>query len=256
MRHARRPVLALLGAAAWWLLSCRDIPAPDDGVAAVSPIQLPLPGVVAGDTMRDSLGVVAPIQFIAYGTNGQPLSPQPAISFIVLDTGAHVAGALLIGDSIGARVRIVGAVGSLQTSPDTVKVTTSPDTLVQNDSIVHHKSYSVVTGDSVALSADLAVVVQHRGTTNTGVEAVIVQYTLDRVPTGNGSGPTVVLVNGSRISTRDTTDASGRAARVARLRLVAMSSFTSDTVLVSATASYRGRVLGTVPFAIIYTRQP
>jgi hypothetical protein len=254
MRHARRPVLTVLAAAAWWLLSCRDIPSPDDGVASVSEIQLPLPGVVAGDTMRDSLGVVAPIQVIAYGSNGQPLSPQPAVSFIVLDTGAHLAGALLIGDSIGRRVRIVGDVGSLQTRPDTVKVTASPDTLVHADSIVHRKTYPV-SGDSVVLSGDLAVLVQHFGADTTGVEAVIVRYTIESFPPDNGTGPTVVLANGSRISSRDTTDANGRASRVARLRLFAKSTFTTDTVLVSATASYRGRVLGTVPFAIIFTRQ-
>lgn len=255
MPSARRGVLAVLGAAAWWLLSCRDIPSPDDGVASISAIQLPLPGVVAGDTMRDSLGVVAPIRVVAYGANGEPLSPQPAVSFIVLDTGAHVAGALLIGDSIGTSVRIVGSAGPLQTRPDTVKVTASPDTLVQNDSIVHRKTYSVISGDSVALSGDLTVLVQHLGTDTTGVAAVIVTYTIDRAPPGNGTGPTLVLVSGSRISSRDTTDASGRAARVARLRLLAMSSFTTDTVLVSATAAYRGRVLGTIPFAIIYTKQ-
>jgi hypothetical protein len=205
--------------------------------------------------MRDSLGVVAPIQVIAYGSDGQPLSPQPAVTFIVLDTGAHVAGALLIGDSVGRSVRIVGSVGSLQTRPDTVKVTLSPDTLVHADSLVHHKSYSVISGDSVSVSADLSVLVQHLGATTSGVEAVVVKYTVDRFPVSNGSGPTVVLVNGSRISDRDTTDATGKAARAARLRLLAMTGFTTDTVIVNATASYRGQVLGTIPFAVIYTKQ-
>ena len=254
MRQSRRPVLAALGAAAWWLLSCSDIPAPQGGIAALSPLQFPLPGVVLGDTMRDSLGLVAPLRVIAYGVDGEPLSPQPTASFVVIDTGAHFAGALLIGDSLGP-VRIVGTVGVLQTRPASVKITLSPDTLVPADSIVHHKTYSIISGDSVAQSADLAVLVQHLGTPNTGVEAVIVHYTIDQQPQGNGNGPTVVLVSGNAISTRDTTETSGRAARVARLRLLAMNATsTSDTVLVSATASYRGQVLGVVPFAVIYTR--
>ena len=252
MPRARRTVLAMLGGAAWWLLSCREIPAPEGGILAVSPIQLPLPGVVVGDTMRDSLGLVAPIRVIAYGPDGEPISPEPVASFVVLDTGAHFSGALFIGDSVGKTVRIVGTVGPLQTRPASVKITAIPDTLVQADSLVHNKTYTI-TGDSVVNSAELAVVVRPAG--STGVEAVIVYYSIDGAPASNGQGPTVVLTSGNVLSSRDTTDGSGRASRTARLRLAALSSLTVDTVHVSATASYRGQVLGTVPFAIIYTKQ-
>jgi hypothetical protein len=256
MADVRRIAGAVLGVTAWWLVSCREIPAPEGGVLSLSPLMLPSPGLVVSDTMRDSTGMVAPLRVTAYALDGEPLSPQPTATFIVLEpTWAHMAGPLLVGDSVGKIVRVVGTVGSLQSQIASVKVTASPDTLVAADSILHRKSYSLNAGDTVSISPELGVLVQNLATTATGVEAVIVRYTIDRAPTGNGQGPTVVLASGTVPSSRDTTDASGRAARTARLRIAALTTFTIDTVLVSATSSYRGITLGTVVFTIIYTNQ-
>jgi hypothetical protein len=84
----RRVVLATIGAAAWWLLSCREIPAPDEGVFSISPLILPSPGLVAGDTMRDSLGLVAPLRVIAFDIDGNEV-PGLEATFVAIDTGAH-----------------------------------------------------------------------------------------------------------------------------------------------------------------------
>ena len=251
---ARRIAVTVAGAAAWWLISCREVPAPENGVFSLSPVRLPLPGLVAGDTMRDSLGAVAPLEIIAYGADGEPLSPQPATTFIVLDTIAHTAGVLLIGEEPGT-ARVLGAVGTLQTQPIPVKITLSPDVLVAADSVLHHKSYSILSGDTVIVSPDLNVLVQHVGTPNAGVEAVIVRYTIDQAPPSNGQGPTVVLYSENAPSMRDTTDGSGRAARRARLRLAALTPVAEDTVRISATSSYRGQSIGVVQFTIVYTKQ-
>jgi hypothetical protein len=251
---ARRIVLAL-GALAAWMVSCRDIPAPEGGVAAVGPLRFPSPGVVAGDTMRDSTGVAAPLTLVAYGTDGEPLTAPPAATFIVIDTTAHMGGSgnlFLVGDHIGT-VRVVGEVGALQTRQAQAKVTLRPDTLTASDSLLHHVTYSLSSGDSVVSSPPLKVDVKQVGATSTGVEAVIVRYSIDRAPLG--TPPTLLLMNGSVVSERDTTETSGGASRVARLRLKALSTFAADTAFVTATSSYRGRVLGTVTFTIIYTKQ-
>jgi hypothetical protein len=98
--------------------------------------------------------------------------------------------------------------------------------------------------------------VLHKGTTTSGVEAVIVRYSIDRAPPGDSTkGPTLLLMNGTTQSSRDTTDASGKAARTARLRITAITALTSDTAVVRATSSYRGRTLGTVTFVLIFNRQ-
>lgn len=249
-----RRIVVPLAVVGIWMVSCRDIPAPADGVHSIGPIRLPSPGLVAGDTMRDSTGVVAPVDVVVYGIDGEPMVPQPAKTFVLLDTLGTLDGATLIGTSTG-KLRIVGSVGDIQTRPDTIPVTLSPDTLVlaANDSLLHRVTYNIATTDSVVNSPNLNVDVRHLGATPTGVEAVVVKYTITRAPIG--TAPTLLLMNNNAISDRDTTNDQGRAARVARLRLAALNTFLADTAFVAATASYRGRVLGTVTFTIIYTKQ-
>lgn len=255
MRDLRRAVGAVLGAAAWWLVSCREVPTPPEGIMALSEVFVPSPGVVVGDTLRDSTGMVAPLRVIAFNLNGDPVTPQPTPTFVVIDTGAHIVdGAFLVGDSLGSTIQVVGSVAGIQTNPAEVLVTLAPDTLVAAGPVAIARTYSLLSGDTVVNSPPLNVIVQNlEATTPVGVAAVIVYYNIDRAPAGNGSGPTVVLVNNNRLSNRDTTD-SGQAALVARLRLNALSVFAQDTVVVSATSSYRGLTIGTVQFTIVYTK--
>ena len=236
----------------WYLVSCTEVPAPEGGVVSISNIRRPSPGLVVGDTMRDSTGVAMPLQVIAYGIDDAPLSPQPTATFAALDTKAHLSGALLVGDTVGT-VRVIGIVGSVQTRVDTIPVILRPDTLVFSDSTLHRIRHTVAT-DTVVNSGDLGVFVQHLLPTVSGVQAVVVKYAITKAPIG-ASSPTAVLLNSSRLSDRDTTDAAGKAAMVARLRLGALTTHTTDTVLVNATASYRGRTLGVVTFTVVFTKQ-
>lgn len=231
---------------------CREVPAPEAGVHAISRLILPSPGLVGGDTLRDSVGVAAPLEVIAYGLDNKPLDPQPERSFVVLDTGARlVGGRFLVGEDAGTTVRVVGMVGSLQTQPATVKVTLEPDTLVAADTTEHDVSY-VFPGDTMAQTT-LNVNVRNRAA-DAGVEAVIVRFSVDQAPASIDESPSVVLLNGSAVSLRDTTESNGRASRVARLRLLALEERGTDTVLVSATASYRGAPVGTIQFILVFQR--
>jgi hypothetical protein len=102
-------------------------------------------------------------------------------------------------------------------------------------------------------------VVQHDdGTTLSGVDAVVVTYTLTRSPAAGptGSGPTVVFAGGTTAPVRDTTTGGGRAARAIRLRKHAVPQIANgDSAMVAATASYRGQSLGTVTFTIVFQTQ-
>lgn len=236
----------ILGAAAWWLVSCREVPAPEGGIFSISGLLLPSPGLVAGDTMRDSTGLVTPLRVVAFDVAGDTVK-SAVTTFIVLDTGAHLSGALLVGDSVGRTVRVVGSVGALQTQPASVKVTLSPDTLVAPDSVRFERA-----AGSATFNADLTTLVQHRsGTSTTPVEAVIVLYSIVIQPASTG-GPAVVLMSGTTPSSRDTTDASGRAARTLQLRAANFVVSALDSAVVDATASYRGLALGTARFTVVY----
>lgn len=252
----RASVLAAVSLAAGvGAAACRDVPAPEAGVLSLSAVFLPSPGVVAGDTMRDSLGQVAPLRMVAFDVDGAAIDPPPATTFAALDEGAHLAGALLIGDAAGKSVRLVGLAAGLQSQTATAIVTLRPDTIVPADSTHHVRLFSLLAADTLVTSADLSVIVQNRaGASVSGVDAVIVRYSFDRtVPATSASG--VALVSGTLVSSRDTTSNGGRAARAVRLNTRAAGIVPPDSAIVRATASYRGRTIGVVIFTIVFTNQ-
>jgi len=240
-------------AVAVWLASCSELGSPS-GVFAISPLLLPSPGMVVGDTMRDSTGAAAPLRVIGFSASGDTIVGTMA-AFVTLDTFAHLSGsATLVADHIGS-ARVLGGIGSLQTLPENVKVTLSPDTMYAADSTHHLKTYSIIGGDTLVTSADLTTHVSHKnGTTLSDVDAVVVRYSIVSAPTAKGSVPTVTLVNGSLVSTRDTTSG-GRAGRAARLRVSRLMSVAVDSARILATASYRGVTIGTVTFTVVFKNQ-
>lgn len=252
MSSSLRPLLVCLAVAA-----CREIPSPDGNVLSISALEIPSPGLVVDDSLRDENGNPVALSVTAYDAAGNALDPQPPVSFVVIDDGAHMEGPYLVGDEAGETVRVVGTVGSLQTQPVSVKVTLAPQTISAADSVLHRVRYTGPSStDTVATSAQLSVLVQNTASTApVGVETRLVDFAITRAPAETGLGPTAVLLNGTRLSTRDTTDTGGRASRQVRLRLNALTSFTTDTVEVTATTSYRGASLGTVVFTIIFTKQ-
>lgn len=257
MSRARGIVGVFVAISACWVASCNEIPAPEAGILSISPLLLPSPGLVLGDTMRDSVGAAAPLQVIAYSVDGSEAVPQPVPAFVLLDTGARLANnAYLVGEDANTTVRVVGTVASLQTQPVSVKVTLSPDTLLAADSVEHARTYAL-TGDTVVNSAELTTKVWHRDATSpSGVEAVIVRYAIVKAPAPRSGavGPTVVLIPANSVASRDTTSNVGVASRAVRLRLAAIVPGT-DTALVDATASYRGQTIGTVQFTVVFKVQ-
>jgi len=253
VKYAVQSPPRLVAAAALTLLvSCLDLGAPE-GVLSITPLLLPSPGMVVGDTMRDSAGAAAPLRVYAFNANGDTIAATT--TFITLDTTAHLAGGtLLVADFVG-NARVVGTVGSLQTLPETVKVTLEPDTLQATDSTRHERTFSVLGGDTLVTSAELTTRVTHLGGASpSDVDAVIVRYEILSAPPAKGTIPTVSLVNGSLLSNRDTTTA-GRASRAARLRVSQLTSTALDSAVIRATASHRGISIGVVTFTVVFRNQ-
>jgi hypothetical protein len=252
-RGANRVGAAVAAVGLVWLVSCDLSPHPGS-FYSISRLLLPSPGVVLGDTMRDSTGAAAPLRVIAYNATGDVVTTVSPY-FITLDTFSHLAnGTTLIGDRIGT-ARVIGGIANVQTLPETVKVTLSPDTIIASDSVHHLKTYNLLT-DSLVNSAELGAIVQHivAGGTNTTVDAVIVKYSLVSAPPSKNTLPTVVIMNGSAVSAADTTSA-GRAARTLRLNVNRLTNVNPDSAVVNATASYRGVTIGTVQFTVVFKTQ-
>jgi hypothetical protein len=229
------------------------VPAPEGGVMSVSPLVLPSPGLVLGDSLRDSLGLAAPLRVTAYDIDGNPV-PGAEVTFVVLDTGAHIEDGYLIGDDTIA-TRVAGAVAGLQTAVQTVKVTLAPQFLEARDSVRHVLSVGVAEQERIAA---LNAHVLNRQGQEKGIEAVIVRYEIVQAPPPSSptAGPTAELLpnTGSTSASRDTSDASGIVSRQLRLRLVAISA-PMDSAIINATASHRGQSLGTVQYTVVFVKQ-
>jgi hypothetical protein len=252
----RRQYLGVAAGLCAALAACREIPAPEGGVRALSRVVLGSPGIVVGDTLRDSLGNVAPLRIVAFDENGDTIASLPAVTFLVFDTTAALDGDILVGEHTG-RARVVAQVAGLQSRIDTVIVTLRPDTIVGADSTRQVRRF-VPGSDTIYATAPLNVAVRHRdGTSVSGVDAVVVTYQITRTLANGagGVGPTVVFAEAAGAVARDTTAGGGLATRTLRLRRLSIPQLANDSAMVTATAAYRGQSLGTVTFTIVFQTQ-
>ena len=70
-------------------LACGSVPTFADGIAFISAIQLPSIAIEATDTLRDSLGHVAPLRIDAFDVNEQPVAGvKPSFVVVTLPAGS------------------------------------------------------------------------------------------------------------------------------------------------------------------------
>jgi hypothetical protein len=242
MRRGAFAVAVAVAAVAW---SCRAIPAPDNGVLSVSEVQLASPGVVVNDTMRDSTGQAVPLHVYAFGVGGQTDTITTVkAQYFVLDPGAHVSpDGYLIGDSVRSTpVRVIGSVGTLQTSAANVYVTPLPDSITFSGAQTTATDTFSLAKPTSYYSPPVTAHVLSAGTPPAGVQAVIVQWAIVQQPAAADSATagTLVAPNNHPVSA-DTTDASGNVSVRVHLDPVAVNALTGpDTFVVEARASYGG----------------
>ncbi len=258
-----RRIAAFAAALVAVIAACYPIEQPPSGVASMSPGLAPWPAVVVNDTMRDSMGKVAPLNALAFGTRGDTLGTlKPA--FVLLDSGAHLVGNLLVGDIARgpSPVRVVGSVGSLQTPPQNIYIVVAPTTLKSStttDSAGHTDTLKFVpTPDSTSANNQFALSLSVVGDSigGTPVPGWLVNYAIDyaHAPVSSDTAPAVFMVNNQnhRTST-DTTTTSGTTAMhlqlvYARLKDTTLSlGHRSDSVIVVVSAKYKGAQLSGSP---------
>ena len=266
MRRSRLSPALLLGAAVAAVgLACGDVPTLTDGVAYISSVILPAPALAYGDTMRDSMGKVAPL--VIYGINNagdtvRGLTPRFVVTTVPGKSVTITAANLVLGDSVRT-VQVVGRVGDrLQTPPAQFDVVWQPDSMLAATNTTAkfpaiatgETSSAVALGVGVTSGANLTAAVVTRAT----VPGIIVRYAVTRVFPASSSIPdtTLVLVDESNRfqlptgrTAVDTTDASGSASR--RIRAIP---FGFDSVEITATANnLRGIPLKGSPIRFLVT---
>jgi hypothetical protein len=107
-----------------------DVSGAPDVPVALEFDSIPYPAVLAGDTLRDSLGNAAPLRGVAYSASGAVIAGAP-IAFLSLDTGVVIdAAGILATTRRAGTIRLVASINGLQSPHRTITVTRSPDTLV------------------------------------------------------------------------------------------------------------------------------
>ena len=235
-------------------LACTDISGSSDSILSLQFDTLPSPSVVVGDTLRDTTGAVVLPVVHAFNFKGAEIT-SAKIYFQSPDSGVTVDSAtgVIVGDSLRSTpARIVATVGNLQ-AIQKINLTLRPDTIVPSNAI-DTINYSLI--DSTKNSSDAMSVKLLHGltTTDSGVGNYIVSFAIV-----SESNPNLAdLVNDAgKLSRVDTTDATGVAGRKILVHSVNLGSGTAvDSVIVQATARYRGQPVPGSPVRLVVVLKP
>ena len=232
------------------VLACTDIPTDTKQILSFSVNPLPSPSAAVGDSLRDSLGVVRPITITAFNFQGDTAA-APKIRFLAGGRGIKVDSltGVVTGDSVQTGAKIIVTVGSIQ-APVTIGVALKPDTMFASngrDSL----SYSL-TDSTLNVSPALGVKVLHGKTPDSAVVGWRVSFRMISPP-----GTIAQLINDQNAvgTTADTTDASGVASRRIKLNVAKLTTV-SDSVVVLASASYRGVAIRGSPVRLVLKYKP
>jgi hypothetical protein len=247
-------LLAFFGIVGLIAVACTDISGSSTSVLSIQFDSLSAPSVVLGDTLRDTTGAVIRPVVHAFNFQGEEIIPAP-VFFLSPDSGITVDSAtgIVVGDSLRSTpARIVATVGTLQAIQN-VDVTLRPD-LVQAVNALDSLQYSLLD-TTLNLSPLLTVALTHGVAPNdSSVKSYIVSFAI----VAQSNPQLGELVNDAgKPSVVDTTDASGIAGRKIRLHPLFLSSGTAvDSIVVNATAKYRGTQVNGSPVRLVLLLKP
>ena len=240
--------------------SCTEVCQCPTRAVAVEFDSLPFPAIVSGDSLRDSLGRVAPLRALALNASGALIS-DAAVQYIALDTGLTIdASGLVTAQGRGGTVRIVASVNGLQSISKTLQIARRPDTVIATsardttllftipDSALRNVSgmlgVKLITGDSAG------------GVTTTGGWLVSYQAFFQGTPLSLSDTTRASLWDdGTRVTSLDTTASNGTAGRRLRVRSLLLPT-KPDSFVVIATVRYRGAPVRGSPVRFVIRTQP
>jgi hypothetical protein len=228
MRH-RLSVLGFVCCAA--ATGCIDITVDSEAIGSLEFVPFPYPSIDAGDTLRDSLGRATPLRANVYRADGA-IDPSTPATFISLDTvvtgpstGGFIVGRLLNFSAGSFTARFLATAGTLQSQPRSIVVVPAPDTIFsltpsQVDTI-RYSAPAAASDTSRALGVKLN---GKNAGAPIGVPSYLVRYSIRNtagqlLPTTDTTQAFFLVDDAGRLSSVDTTDASGMASRRLRFRI-------------------------------------
>jgi hypothetical protein len=252
--RGRLACIAAIVALTLGTFACEDLSGDSKSVLSLEFDSLATPSVVVGDTLRDTTGAVALPVVHAFNFNGDEIESAP-IWFQSPDSGISVDSAtgIVVGDSLRSTpARIIATIAKLQAIQQ-VTVTLRPD-LIGGQHVSDSLEYSLLD-TTQNVSPVLSIKLTHGAAPNdSAVPAYIVSFSIV-----SESAPELgELVNESKKpSSVDTTDASGIAGRAIRLHPLLLSSDNPvDSIIVNATAKYRGVPVSGSPVRLVLKVKP
>jgi len=224
----------------WWcvivaLCGCTEV-GTDPSVPVAIEIDPPtLPALAAGDSLRDTLGVVQPIVARALNSRNEVIADAP-ITFLAVRNDSIVAVDSTTGTIAGLRVgeaEIVARVAGLQSVRLPIRVTHEPDTVYASSPLTDTVRYGIA--DDTARALDVAVA---RDTAINGRDTLVlvpfwrVRYTIVDPPdlgTNTDTNRVYIADASNRLSRVATTDATERARRRIRFPLAVVSDTATRT---------------------------
>lgn len=235
-------------------LACTDVTGAKNEILSVQFDTLASPSVVLNDSLRDTTGAIALPHVTAFNFGGTPVTGA-VVRYRSADRGVTVDSltGLIRGDSIRATpARIIATVGDIQ-AQQFLSITLRPDTMFAIKALDSVR-YSLLDS-TLNLSSAVTVSVRHG---KTGADSAVTAYLVSFSIVSPANSALADLVDeGGRKSRVDTTDASGVAGRRIRLHATALASPTqSDSIVISATARYRGALVKGSPVRLVVRIKP
>lgn len=245
-------------AATMVVAACIDLSTDPDEIVAIEFTNLPWPSVVAGDTLRDSSGNVAPLVARLFDGDGDEVTGS--VEFLPLRTTVRIIGGnrLVADDTATGSVGIIASAAGVQSVARPIDIVAAPDSLAASGTIT---PLAWVVPDDPALNTSQPLGVRVFSTATTppeGVGSWIVRFTLEaggrQIPESDSTQIFLVGETG-RPSYADTTDTQGGASRRVRLRVLP-GSVPPDSAVITVRTSYRGVPLVGSPVRLVLPLRP
>jgi hypothetical protein len=242
-------------AACMAVTACIDLSTDPDEIVAIEFVDFAWPSIVAGDTLRDSTGAVAPLVARLFAGDGDEVTGQ--VEFLTQRNSVRVvAGDRLVADDTATgSAGIIASTAGIQSVVRQIEIVAAPDSLAADGTIV---PLDWVVPDDPQVNSSQPLSVRVYTAAAAGVRSWVVRFQLEaggrRIPESDTTQIFLIGDNG-RPSYADTTDLQGRASRRVRLR-VAPGLVPPDSAIITVSAAWRGAPLKGSPVKLVLPLRP
>lgn len=235
--------------------ACFDLSTDPDEVVAIEFAEFPWPSIVAGDTLRDSSGAVAPLVVRLFGGDGDVVTAP--VEFLTLNPSLRVIGGdlLVADDTATGQVGLFASTTGIQSVVRQIEVVAAPDSMAADVSVV---PLEWIVPDDPGTNVSQPIGARVLSASGAGVRSWIVTFQLEaggRVIPESDTTQIFLMGDTGRPSYADTTDGTGRAARRVRLKIVP-GLVPPDSAVITISASYKGAPLKGSPARLVLPLSP